>query len=77
MIANLKPYPTMKDSCVPWLGNVPEHWEVVPNRTLLRLRKQLVGQAFADFTLLSLTKQGVIARAGINYQVMVSPSYVG
>ena len=27
MIADLKPYPAMKDSGVPWLGEVPEHWE--------------------------------------------------
>ncbi len=32
MIDRLKPYPTMKDSGVPWLGQVPEHWEVLPNR---------------------------------------------
>ena len=29
---NLKPYPAMKDSGVPWLGEVPEHWEVLPSR---------------------------------------------
>ncbi|WP_459830718.1 restriction endonuclease subunit S, partial [Hydrogenophilus islandicus] len=23
-----KPYPAYKDSGVPWLGQVPEHWEV-------------------------------------------------
>ncbi len=34
MIAGLKPYPAMKDSGVPWLGEVPEHWEVLPNRAL-------------------------------------------
>ncbi len=28
MIANLKPYPAMKDSGVEWLGDVPEHWEM-------------------------------------------------
>ncbi|MEA3508470.1 MAG: hypothetical protein U9R40_06105 [Synergistota bacterium] len=28
MISSLKPYPRMKDSGVPWLGDVPEHWEV-------------------------------------------------
>lgn len=28
MIADLKPYPKMKDSGVKWLGEVPEHWEV-------------------------------------------------
>lgn len=28
MIADLRPYPAMKASGVPWLGKVPEHWEV-------------------------------------------------
>lgn len=27
MIDDLKPYPKMKDSGVPWLGEVPEHWK--------------------------------------------------
>ena len=33
MIAELKPYPAMKDSGVEWLGEVPKHWDVLPNRT--------------------------------------------
>ncbi len=28
MIQHLKPYPAYKDSGVPWLGQVPAHWEV-------------------------------------------------
>ena len=28
MIADLKPYPAMKDSGVEWLGSVPKHWDV-------------------------------------------------
>ena len=28
MIADLKPYPAMKDSGVPWLGTVPERWRI-------------------------------------------------
>jgi len=34
MIADLKPYSAMKDSGVPWLGEVPEHWVVLPNRAI-------------------------------------------
>ena len=34
MIDGLKPYPAMKDSGVPWLGEVPEHWEVRKLRTI-------------------------------------------
>jgi type I restriction enzyme S subunit len=28
MIENLKPYPEYKDSGLPWLGQVPAHWEI-------------------------------------------------
>jgi len=34
MIADLKPYPEMKDSGLTWFGKVPEHWEVLPNRAI-------------------------------------------
>ena len=32
MIANFIPYSEMKDSGVDWLGQVPTHWDVLPNR---------------------------------------------
>jgi type I restriction enzyme, S subunit len=35
MIDGLKPYRAMKDSGVPWLGKVPEHWEVKRNKIFL------------------------------------------
>lgn len=62
MIDGLKPYPVMKDSGVPWAGNVPEHWELVPNRAILRKRKVLVGDRYGEYKLLSLTKAGIIVR---------------
>jgi type I restriction enzyme S subunit len=34
MINGLKPYPEMKESGFPWLGRVPKHWAVLPNRAL-------------------------------------------
>ena len=40
MIDTLPSYPAYKDSGLPWLGQVPEHWEVRPNRGLLRKRKK-------------------------------------
>lgn len=33
MIDGRKQYPAMKESGVPWPGQVPEHWEVLPNQT--------------------------------------------
>ena len=40
MTTDLKPYPRMKDSGVPWLGEVPEHWDV---RRLAQIGKLLKG----------------------------------
>lgn len=40
MIANLKRYPTMKDSDVEWLGPVPNHWEVRRNGRLFAQRNE-------------------------------------
>jgi type I restriction enzyme S subunit len=57
-----KPYPAYKDSGVPWLGQVPEHWEMAPNRALLKKRKKLVGSRHSEYQMLSLTKQGIIVR---------------
>ena len=37
-LSELKPYPAMKDSGVPWLWEVPEHWEVRRLMYLLRER---------------------------------------
>ena len=62
MIADLKPYAGYKESGLPWLGQVPGHWGLVPNRGLVRKRKVLVGNRHGDYRLLSLTKQGVIVR---------------
>lgn len=42
MIAKLKPYRTMKDSGVLWLGDVPEHWEVLRADSKLEPRKRPV-----------------------------------
>lgn len=62
MIHDLKSYPAMKDSGLPWVGEVPEHWSLSPNRLLMRRRKVLVGQRHTEYRLLSLTKEGVIVR---------------
>jgi len=31
MIASLKPYPVYRNSGLPWLGQVPAHWEIKPS----------------------------------------------
>ena len=56
----LDPNVKLRDSGVEWLGEVPEHWQLIPNRSLMELEKEIVGEHHAQYTLLSLTKQGVI-----------------
>ena len=38
MIDGLKPYPAQKDSGVPWLGDVPDHWRVRRQRSLVEMQ---------------------------------------
>lgn len=62
MTAGLRPYPDYKDSGLPWCPRVPSHWGLKPNRAFLRQRKVLVGERHPEYTLLSLTKRGIIIR---------------
>ena len=48
MITNLKPYPSVKDSGVEWLGEVPEHWEVRRLRNLAEMRISNVDKHTTD-----------------------------
>jgi type I restriction enzyme, S subunit len=47
---------------LPWLGEIPAHWDLVANAALLKVRKRLVGGRSGEYTLLSLTKGGVVPR---------------
>lgn len=58
----LDPNVPLRETGVPWLGEIPAHWALSPNRTFLRVRKILVGERHRSITLLSLTKRGVIVR---------------
>lgn len=61
-ITNLQPYLEYMESGLPWLGRMPGHWGLTPNRGLIRRRKVLVGDRHQGYQLLSLTKSGVIVR---------------
>ena len=47
-MTGLSPYPAMKDSGVPWLGEVPEHWEVVRLRNTSEMRVSNVDKHAKD-----------------------------
>lgn len=57
-----KKYLKFKDSCVEWLGEVPEHWNIVRNKAVFQFIKSLVGEDSKKYKLLSLTLKGIILR---------------
>ena len=61
MIADLKPYPKMKDSGVEWLGDVPEHWNVRPNRVIL---DEIKDRDCPDEQMLSVTIPSMVSFSG-------------
>lgn len=60
MIDGLKPYPRMKESGMPWVGAIPEHWELRRMKVVLRERSE---KGFPDEPLLAATQsKGVIRK---------------
>ena len=57
MIEDLRPYAEMKPSDLPWLGDVPAHWDILP---LARL-------AYADAQLTISRREGQIPQAIVHY----------
>lgn len=67
MIADLQQYPAMKDSGVPWLGQVPGHWAVLPNRALFT---EVKDRDHPDEEMLSVT----ITRGIVKQQTLLEGS---
>jgi type I restriction enzyme, S subunit len=63
VIHDLKPYPAMKDSGVPWLGAVPEHWKVLRLGALLRERREVNRDLRVTEVLSVLRDRGVVPYA--------------
>lgn len=60
VIKGLNPNVPMKDSGIPWIGMIPEHWEVKRLRNFIKL---VSIKGYPDKILLSVTReQGVIER---------------
>ncbi|WP_129677087.1 restriction endonuclease subunit S [Candidatus Chloroploca sp. Khr17] len=48
MTRNLKPYPAYKDSGVPWLGEIPAHWEIKRQRNIVDMLVSNVDKLSVD-----------------------------
>lgn len=51
----------MKDSKIEWVGEIPAHWEVMPNKYLMKKQK-IICPIYKGQAILSLTMKGVIER---------------
>ncbi len=63
MIADLKPYAAYKDSGLAWLGQVPEHWSVFPNRAVF---SEVKDRDHPDAEMLSVTiTRGIVRQKAL------------
>lgn len=63
MIGDPRPYPEYRDSGQPWIGSLPRHWPVFPNRAVF---KEVNDRGHADESMLSVTiSKGVISQESL------------
>lgn len=58
----MKPYENYKETNIPWVKEIPSHWDFSRNKNVLVEQKTVVGENSSDYKLLSLTLNGVIFR---------------
>ena len=58
----MKPYPDYSITPLPWLPNIPAHWELVRNKIIFEETKDMVGDDIDAYPLLFLTTKGIILR---------------
>ena len=58
----MKSYPNYSITPLPWLPNIPAHWELVRNKNIFEETKDVVGDDIDAYPLLSLTTKGIILR---------------
>ena len=57
-----KPYEEYKKVDLPWIDEIPSHWEMERNKNFLTVKDETVGNKDKNYKLLSLTKKGIIER---------------
>lgn len=76
MIHDLKPYPTYKDSGVPWLGEIPNTWQVLRGKNVFRVID--VRSETGNEELLTVSsKDGVVPRSQKTVTMFKAESYIG
>lgn len=76
MIFGLKPYLKMKDSGIPWLGEVPEHWGIQRAKNIFRCI-DVRSQTGEEELLTVSSERGVVPRRSALVTMFKAESYVG
>ncbi len=58
----LKTYNSYKPSGIGWIPSIPENWEIVDTKRCFKFPKEIVGNDFENYKVLSLSVNGVIFR---------------
>lgn len=74
MIGGLRPYPAYKDCGVPWLGNVPSHWNVSPAFAAYR-PKLTKNTGLVEKTVLSLSYGRIVIKPEEKLHGLVPESF--
>ena len=75
-IADLKPYTAMKDSGVPWLGEIPEHWVVQRGKNIFRC-VDVRSETGKEELLTVSSERGIVPRRSTTVTMFKAESYVG
>ncbi|MCB1968083.1 MAG: restriction endonuclease subunit S, partial [Candidatus Accumulibacter sp.] len=76
MIADLKPYAEYKESGLPWLGRVPEHWEVRRAKSVFQRIDERSKTGREELLTVS-SARGIVPRKGANVTMFKAESYIG
>ena len=74
MIDDLKPYPAYTDSGVEWLGEVPEHWTLLPGRACY-WEKKVPNKGLTETTVLSLSYGHIVVKPPEKLHGLVPASF--
>lgn len=74
MNRDLPPYPKYKESGVPWLGQVPGHWRLLPGRACFH-EKQVSNAGLKETTVLSLSYGRIVVKPPEKLRGLVPASF--
>jgi type I restriction enzyme S subunit len=76
MIEDLKPYPVYRNCGLPWLGEVPAHWEIKRGKSYLQAIDKRSNSGEEELLTVSSTR-GVVPRRSANVTMFKANSYSG